>query len=250
MIAIILTLIVGLFILMGIYLGNKLKSNKKFIDISIGLAFGVMSLLLLCDVIPEAYELLYEQMKMKGIFLLVICTIIGFFILKLLDHFVPHHQHEALHHHNHYNDKCHNEHLEHVGILASVAIVIHNIIEGMTLFITANNDLKAGLLLCLAISLHNIPLGIVISSTSHKKTTISNIVLGLSTFIGGVIILLVSNIMTDLFVGILLCLTMGMLIYITLVELWPQIFFNSKKKDSLIGIALGMLIIVISMLLG
>lgn len=252
--ALLVTLLVGLFILVGAILGNILKNNKRFIDISIGLALGVMVLLLILDIIPEAYELLSDSINYKLVTLtiLLISGIVGFIGLKLLDSFVPHHEHESLHHHQHENDKCHNEHLEHVGILASIAVIIHNIIEGMTLYVTATQDFKSGLLLCIAIGLHNIPLGIIISTTlqSKKEMIINSIVLSLSTFVGGLIVFLVSDIVSNVLVGILLSITFGMLSYIIILELLPQIIYNKNRKYNIFGIIFGVLIIIISSLLG
>lgn len=252
--ALLITLLVGLFILIGAILGNILKNNKKFIDVSIGLALGVMILLLILDIVPEAYELLSDSFNQKifVFIILIISGVIGFFGLKILDHFVPHHEHEALHHHQHKNDKCHNEHLEHVGILASIAVIIHNIIEGMTLYVTTTQDFKAGLLLCIAIGLHNIPLGIIISTTlqNKKEMIINSTILSLSTFVGGLIVFLVSGIVNNIIVGILLALTFGMLAYIIILELLPQIIYNKNKKYNIFGVILGILIIVVSSLLG
>ncbi len=252
--ALLITLLVGLFILVGTILGSILKNNKKFIDISIGLALGVMILLLILDIVPEAYELLNDSFnhQLLAFIILLISGIVGFFGLKILDHFVPHHEHEALHHHQHKNDKCHNEHLEHVGILASIAVIIHNIIEGMTLYVTTVQDFKSGLLLCIAIGLHNIPLGIIISTTlqNKKEMIINSIILSLSTFVGGLIVFLVSDIVNNSVVGILLSITFGMLAYIIILELLPQIIYNKNKKDNFIGIILGILIIIVSSLLG
>ena len=78
--ALLITLLVGLFILVGAILGNILKNNKKFIDISIGLALGVMILLLILDIIPEAYELLSDSIEYKwlAIVALIISGIVGF----------------------------------------------------------------------------------------------------------------------------------------------------------------------------
>ncbi len=252
MIAVLLTLAVGLFILIGSFLGNYLKENKKFIDVAIGLAFGVMVALILLDILPETIQLLMGEAKYIGLIILFIAALIGFLGLRLLDSFIPHHAHEALHHHKHKNDQCHNDHLEHVGILATIAIVIHNIIEGMTLYVTATQDTKAGILLCIAIGLHNIPLGIVISSTLQKKKEllINSTILSLSSFVGGLAMFLLSNLISDMLVGILLSLTLGMMIYITLAELLPQIIFNHDKKDSFLGMALGVVLLLLSIFLG
>lgn len=246
--SLLLTLFVGLFILVGIVLGNYFKKNKKFVDVSIGIAVGVMSLLLIKEIVPHSYELLESSTKQTSIIILIIGAIVGFLILKLLDMFVPHHEHESSHQHKHKNDDCHNEHLEHVGILASVAIVIHNIIEGMTLYVTSLQDFHSGLLLCLAIGLHNIPLGIIISSTiqNKKDMVINSIVLSISTFIGGLIMFSISQVITNVLVGILLSVTFGMLIYILFMELLPQIIHSKEKRYHIIGIIIGVLLLIIS----
>lgn len=250
--SLLITLFVGLFIVVGISLGNILKKNKKFNDISIGLAIGVMVLLLLLDILPEGYELLEESISNLSIIILLACMAIGFVVLKLLDKFVPHHEHESLHHHHHEDEKCHNEHLEHVGILATVALLIHNVIEGMTLYITASQDFKSGILLMIAIGLHNIPLGIIVSNTlqTKKEVIINGVILSLSTFIGGFSAFLISNVLPNLLVGILLSITIGMISYIVLEELIPQVIYNKEKKYNFIGIILGVVLIIVSSLLG
>ena len=232
--ALIITLLVGLFILIGAGLGNYFKKNSKFIDLSVGLALGVMVLLLILDIVPEAYEALSENLSGIAILILISSMVVGFVGLNLLDKFVPHHEHESHHHHHHHDEKCHNEHLEHVGILASIAVVIHR------------------LLLCLAIGLHNIPLGIIISSTlqTKKELVINSFILTISTFIGGLIVFLISGMISETLVGILLSVTTGMIIYITFIELLPQLIHSNNKKYGVIGIIIGVIILVLSTLLG
>ena len=45
-------------------------------------------------------------------------ALIGIVVLKILDLFVPHHEHEAHHNHSHKTEKCHDEHLYHIGIVS------------------------------------------------------------------------------------------------------------------------------------
>ena len=110
-------------------------------------------------------------------------TISQFLILKILDRFVPEHD---------------SNNLSHIGIVSSIAIIIHNIIEGMAIYNTVISDLNTCILLSLGVGLHNIPLGMAISSTTYKdnkKSTILVVLIALSTFIGGLLIALfnVSN---------------------------------------------------------
>lgn len=241
--SLLVTLLAGVFILIGIILGYCLKKKDKFIDISIGLAFSVMVILAFSHILPECYEALD-----KNILRVLIYMLIGFMLLRLFDHLVPHHEHEE-HSHKH---ECHTEHLEHVGILTTVAIVIHNIIEGMTLYITSTNDFKSGILLAIAIGLHNIPLGIMISSTlkGKKQIIINSIILTLSTFVGGLIIFFITSNINEMIVGCLLAITVGMISYIIKDELLPSIIKGNNKKYNVLGMIIGVVILIISHFIG
>ena len=51
-----------------------------------------------------------------------------------------------------------------------VAIVLHNIPEGIATFITSNNNLKLGITLTIAIALHNIPEGLAVGVSFGSAT--------------------------------------------------------------------------------
>lgn len=255
LVALLLTLLVGLFILIGSLCGLYFKDNNKFTDFSISVAFGVIVSLILLEILPEAYEVLSEQVGVfRGILSIVILSLIGIIILKILDLFVPHHEHEIHHNHKHKTEKCHNEHLYHIGIVSSVAIVIHNLIEGMSLYLVSSSNLVSGLLLCIGIGLHNLPMGLVISRSlinsnySKKKTLNISLAVSLSTFIGGIIIFILGSV-SELTCGILLGLTLGMLIYISIFELLHQIYHMKDKKIPRVGISLGVILLLISVIL-
>lgn len=247
-----LTLIVGLFILGGTLLGFYSKDNKKIINLSIGVAFGVIGALLCMELIPEAYEHLHVSESWRAIVIMITTALIGILIMNILDNFVPHHEHESHHEHKHKDDTCHQEHLIHIGILATIALVIHNIIEGMTLYATAMETMSAGYLLCVGIGLHNIPLGILIAGTlrTKKQTIITSLFLSLSTFVGGLILYFISSMITDFIVGLFIALTIGMLIYIALIELLGQMIHAENKKVTILGVIIGIGLFIISFLLG
>jgi len=233
--ALLLTLIVGLFTVVGSIIVIKTKNSKKIVNFSISIGFGVLTSLILLELIPETIELTNN-------FLIVIALVaLGIILLKLLDIFVPHH------------DNHEHHHLVHVGIMTSTALFIHNFLEGMTLYIASSSSLKLGLPLAIGIALHNIPLGMSICSMFYneekkKNIIIISLIVSLSTFMGGFLTFIFKTmLLSDFVLGIVLSLTLGMLIYIVLFELLPDVISSKDKKTTVLGIIIGILLLVISL---
>lgn len=239
------TLVLGLFVLLGAGIVFLTKNNDKFIQFSISLAFGVIFMLILVDLLPEAYEVIDSGNIIYNVFYLIIGASIGFLLLKILDYFIPDHDDDPGTH----SDDDRN--LKHIGLVASIALVIHNIVEGMAIYLLVTSDIKAGFLACIGVGLHNIPLGMVIASAFYKSNrnqmhTIF-IILGisLSTFVGGLCIYLFHlSTMIRLLESISLVITIGMLFYILLMELLPKILSYQQKHITLLGILLGILLLI------
>lgn len=250
-IALILTVLVGLFILLGSVLGIAFKQNKKITDLGVSIAFGVIITLIAVELIPEILSSSIDYLgKGRGLLISSVLAFLGFMILQQLDLFIPHHEEEN-HHHKH---ECHHEHLKHIGIITSITLILHNIIEGMSLYITTLADIKMGLILCIGIGLHNIPMGLVIASTfinefNKKKIIIISLIVSLSTTLGGLFIYF-SGIQSELVMSLLLSVTLGMLIYIVFCELLDQILNIEDKKTTAIGIISGIVILLISVMFG
>ncbi len=242
-----LTLILGIFIIFGAMIVFLFKNNEKFTLFSISLAFGVMTMLIIIDLLPEAYEVINSGNMLYNVIYILIGASIGFIFLKVLDHFIPDHD-DGLDADN--EDK----NLKHIGLVSSVALVIHNIIEGMAIYLLVSSSLKAGLMACLGVGLHNIPLGMVIASTfyksnnSRKNTLMIILSISLSTFIGGLLVYLfnLTSIM-DILESITITLTIGMMLYIVLMELLPKIINSKDKKITISGILLGVILLVFTL---
>ena len=211
--------------------------------------------LILFELLPETYEVLKEELNLfRTISCIIVLVLIGIFLLKILDSFIPHHEHEFHHEHKHKNDNCHNEHLHHIGLISASAVILHNVIEGMSLYLVSSNNIISGLLMCIGIGLHNIPMGLVIASTlynsnySKKDTLKISLFVSLSTFVGGLVMFILGGV-PHLTEGILLGITLGMLIYIALFELLHQIYHMKSKKISNIGIGFGMLLLFLGMII-
>ena len=239
-----ITFVLGLFILIGVFLVKISKNTKLIENLSISVCEALKSNLpVFCFEVgglPEIYETFSNK-----IYLIIIFVVIGVLILKLLDIFIPEHDHEhGLSH------ECTEENLLHIGIVSTIAIVLHNIIEGMAVYSITTESVKVGLLMALGVGLHNIPMGMVIYSTlkkeDEKKRILMILLSTISTFIGGLLMALISSLISDFVIGILLCLTLGMIIYIVFFELLPHVLHSKNKIVSIIGILIGILIIVIS----
>ena len=163
-IIVILSLIMGLSFLVGLFLSYKFKS-KKMTYFATGLAFMIILAVLFTDIIPEIFE---AVTTMPQLGLAISSTILGVLTLAFIELFVPHHNHT--HEHNDEAKSDHKKHLYHIGILTFISVVIHNVLEGIAFAILAKTSIKAALLMAGGIALHNIPLGIEMSYffKSHK----------------------------------------------------------------------------------
>ncbi|MDD6224097.1 MAG: ZIP family metal transporter [bacterium] len=241
-----LTLGLGLFIIVGAMIVFITKNNERFISFSIASAFGVMSALIGIDLVPSALET--GQNLSESIFYMMIGLTAGFLILKILDHFIPDHEDD------HKTEEDDDKNLKHIGLVSSIALVMHNIVEGMAIYSLFINDWKCGLIASLGVGLHNIPLGMVIASTFYqsnknkKKTSFIIVGISLSTFIGGLIIYLFqSHEIMEMIELVSLPVTIGMLLYISLMELLPKIIHSKYHKSNIIGILLGISLLLLTL---
>ncbi len=247
-IALLFTLITGLFFVLGFGITTFTQDNKRFIQFSISMAFGIILMLIIFELFPEAIqniETIYPH-PISYLFLFLF-SILGIFLLKVLDCFIPNHDLE------HKTKKQFDNNLFHIGFVAAVALILHNIMEGMAIYSSVSTDLELGTMIMIGVGLHNIPMGIVLASTlsktkeSKKHKTFFLTFISLSTFLGGILMFFLHFLITDFFLGILLSITLGMLIYIAIFELLGEILEEKEKHISVIGILVGILIFVISM---
>lgn len=244
-IGLVLTLVLGFFIIIGAFLMHIFENKESFLVISLSMAFGVMASLIFLELLPESFEIFNEKYSsIISIAMILIFSIIGFLILKILDKFIPDHEDDD------------EANLIHVGIVSSIAIILHNIIEGMAIYNTFNTSINLGILLSIGVGLHNIPLGMVLSSTFYKslsnkkKSNVIIFLISTSTFVGGLIMCIFNNVFKNEFIiGLLLSITVGMLVYINIIEILPKLIKSKDKKMIITSIIVGILILFVSVFL-
>lgn len=233
-IGIFVSLIASLSTLLGfcfIYIrGNK----NKIISSSLAFAGGVMIMISIIDLIPSSI-LYFSNVTSEFISILYCLTlvIIGVIICRCINNFI-----------NMSNS------LYKTGIMSVIAVVIHNIPEGIMTYALSTIDLKLGLLFSIIIIMHNIPEGISISipiyySTGSKlKAFLYTFISGFGELMGALFCMIFFyKYLSNTFVGFVYSLIAGFMLYIGYFEMLKE---STKYESNVNNFALlGALFILI-----
>ena len=249
-VGILLTLLTGSFFIVGGLLIYFFREKNKLIDFATGLAFSVILGLIIFDLLPEITNY-FSRIVVGYQFILIVSLIVsGMVVSKIIDMYIPHHDHdEEIKHNNH------ESHLYHIGIVTGLSLLLHNILEGTIIYLTTLTGRKEGLILAIGVAAHNIPMGMQIYASlkegraNLKQRILMMILLVFSGVIGAIIMLLFHNNINNLVLGSLMAFTVGILIYILAFELSAELFSNKKKMSSIVGIICGIILVVISLIL-
>ena len=142
----------------------------------------------------------------------------------------------------------------HIGLISALALMLHNIIEGMAIYSVALASFESGLLYALAVVLHNIPIGMLLFVTltrhSGNLQRIVIILVTLSTFIGALFALCLSGILDEQILSIFVAVAAGMLCYIVAVELIPRLIRTKPTYLNVISAVIGFLVVFGASFLG
>ena len=212
----------------------KYKNINKILNLSLSFAAAVMISMSLFDLIPESINIL--GVSFKSILHILIFINIGFIISSLIDRNI------------HIDNKLYR-----VGVMNIIAIIIHNIPEGIITYVVSSNNLKLGITLAISTALHNIPEGIAISlpiyysKKSRKGAMVYTFISGISELFGAVIGFMFFKSIS--FMPYLFLIVSGIMIYISLFELLPQAISYKNIKTTLVGIILGIIVMALNIYL-
>lgn len=240
--AFILTTLAGLSTLLGtIPIFIKTKTNKIIIK-ALSFAAGVMITVSITDLIPEGINYLNKTFKLIPTLLIIsIFIVLGIIISMTIDKYI---------------NKNREGELYKVGIISMIAIILHNIPEGIATYLSSEFNFKLGLSLTIAIALHNIPEGISIAipiyygTKSRGKALIYTLFSALSEPLGALLAyLFLSKIINNNIMGILMSLIAGIMIQISFYELLPTSLKYKNKKQTIIYLLIGILFMIINHLI-
>ncbi len=230
------TLIGGLFI--------YIKGNKNnIIKCSLAFASGVMLSVSIFDLLKESI-IMFRNFPKKEVFLLItLFVIIGLIIPFFIDKTLPKKINQ-------------NGKLYKLGIFVIIAIIIHNLPEGMITYITSETNIKLGISITIAIAMHNIPEGISIAmpiyyATKNKKKALKLTFLsGMSEPLGALLaFIFLKNIINNNIMGALFAIIAGIMSYISIIELLPAALKYKGKKKTIICFLIGILFMYVNHML-
>ena len=214
-------------------------SKKDIIKSSFALASGVMISVSIFDLIPESFIKLNSYFNIiPAILIMFIFFSLGVIISMLIDKYI-----------------ISDNEIYRVGVISMIAVIIHNIPEGIATYIASNIDIKLGLNLAISIALHNIPEGIIIalpiyySTKSKSRAFIYTFVAGMSEFIGALFsFFFLKDMINNLFIGIILSIIAGIMIQVSFYELIPN--FIKEKSRRVVGYFLvGFILMLLSIII-
>lgn len=235
--------IAGLSTVLGalvIFLKISKYNITKFITFCLSFSLSVMICISLTDLIPTSTTILLKEYSLlKGIIICLAAFLIGVISINFINKKIKT-----------YNT---DNNLYKLGILSMLALMLHNLPEGVATFMSAYKDVSLGISLGVAIMLHNIPEGVSIAvpiyySTGSKWQAIKKtLISGLAEPFGALLAyLFLAKYITDSFISIILLFVAGLMITLSINELLPEAMKYKKDKYIILGLISGAVIMIIN----
>lgn len=241
-IALIITTIAGLStVIGGCIVFFKIKNKEKFISFCLSFSLSVMITISIIDLLPSSFiELNSNFSLIKSIIITVVLFMVGAILVSILDRNIK-------------VNKSKDSNLFKLGILNMIALMLHNFPEGIATFMTSYSDLSIGISLSFAIMMHNIPEGISIAvplyySTGKKgRGILYTFISALAEPLGAIIaFLFLKEYINMLTISYVLIIVAGIMITISINELFPEAIKYNERMQIKFGMILGVVVILIN----
>ena len=223
----------------------KIDKNKynKFITFCLAFSIAIMVGISVFDLIPESFFQYFSVYGIsKSIILLIVAFIISYIFITVLSMIIKR--------------ETKKEDLYRLGILNMIVLIFHNMPEGIATFLSSYQDLSLGIKLALAIMLHNIPEGISIAvpiyyATGSRGLAFRNaFISGMAEPLGALLALLfLKDYISDMMISVILIIVAGLMITLAIQELLPESLKYKENKALYLGLASGVLLVLINILL-
>ncbi len=234
------------------------QTNRTFLSVALGFSAGVMIYVSFMEILPKSLESLEEVHSASMAAWLVTAgffTGIGF--IGVIDRLVPEfgNPHEARKVEDMQTDLRKSQ-LQRMGVMSALAIAIHNFPEGLVTFMATLADPQLGVTIAFAVALHNIPEGIAVAvpiyyaTGSRQKAFWYSLLSGLAEPAGALLgYFLLRPFFTPGFFGFIFAAVAGIMVFISLDELFPTAREYGKGHAAIYAVVAGMGVMAISLVL-
>ena len=217
------------------------ENINKFITFCLSLSLIIMIGISITELIPEAsYAILTEYKLAKGIIISLLVFTIGILSVYLINKKIK-------------KSSSSDLDLYRLGVLSMLALMLHNLPEGIVTFLSSYQDMQLGLKISVAIMLHNIPEGISIAvpiyyATGSKKEAVKKtFISGLAEPLGAILaFLFLRNFITDTMIGLILIFVAGLMITLSIHELLPKALNYHENKYIILGFVVGIILLLLN----
>jgi ZIP family zinc transporter/zinc and cadmium transporter len=228
----------GLATLFGIYVIRRNQewalNNSHYVN---SFAAGLILALVFFHLMPEAIEL-SELAFYPALF-------IGFFAFYLLENFIVIHSGSEIHYCLD-EDEVGVHHKSRIGVMAFSGLAFHSLIDGLIIGVGFELSMEIGFLAAMAVILHEMPEGVtsfaIINEVMPDKSRILSVIVAIATPLGALFSLLFVSALSESMIGILLALAAGTFIYVAASDLIPQTH-EKNNFQNLIAFIVGAFLI-------
>ncbi len=244
--ALLITTLAGLSTGLGGLLCLLRRPTDRAMAVSMGFAGGVMLTVSLMDMLPGALSWYRRALPPFSAGMAMASLLaMGMLVAALLERCLPGEAAFAQ------GLDPHRARALRSALVTGLALLLHNLPEGILTLFTGVADPQLGLRLALAIALHNIPEGIAVAvplyyaTKSGAKAAGAAFASGLAEPLGAVLAYsLLHPSLTDGFLNGLMVLIAGVMSWVSVAELLPAGFAFGKKLGTAAGFGLGALVML------
>ena len=205
-----ITTLAGFMTMLGIIPCYLNKSRESIISKSLAFSAGVMLTISLSSLIPESVSLLSFKYRSFFIFLIVfVFVVLGIIFSNSIDKKIDEH--------------FSNNNLYKLGLISVIALALHNIPEGISIAVP-----------------------IYYATYSRKKAFWYTFLSGFSELLGAILAyLFIARYVNDFILALILGVTAGIMIHISIYELLPKSWQYKKRKATILSFLLGVITMLI-----
>lgn len=238
----------GLSTMIGSLLGLVMRNpGPRFISVTVGFSAGIMIFISFGELLPGAITT--EGIGFLKAHAAFFSGMAGYFLIDLL---VPH-DYLGQHDHARIKDEPPHHTMERTGVLVALGLSIHNVPDGMAIFVAGAKDIHLGFAIAVAIAIHNIPMGLAISApiyratANRKKAFLWSFFAGLTGIVGACLAAIVlMPFLSDTVMGFVFAVVGGIMVVIAIDELVPAAKELSSEHTPMVGVIAGMIVTMIA----